>query len=141
LEPNCVNTSLRKNSNEPTMHIPSYSNLLRALEDALWETALETVSPVEIHPACARLLRAWITIGVQRIERQRRLTPKDFAIAHANLRKFIGLMKREAVFLGKTDRLDNATFVATRRRLRRQGAMTTFALWPFWPHNFVATAG
>jgi hypothetical protein len=51
----------------------------------------------------------------------------------------LDLMKREAVFLGKADQLDNATFHAARRRLRRQASLTTFALWPFWPHNFVAT--
>ena len=75
----------------------------------------------------------------QRMERQRRLAPEDLAIAHANLRKLIGLMKKEAVFLGKPDRLDNATFHAAHRRLRRQASLTAFALWPFWPHNFVAT--
>jgi hypothetical protein len=48
-------------------------------------------------------------------------------------------MKKEAVFLGKPDRLDIATFEAARRRLRRQASLTTFGLWPFWPHNFVAT--
>jgi len=48
-------------------------------------------------------------------------------------------MKKEAVFLGKPDRLDNTTFHAARRRLQRQASLTTFALWPFWPHNFVAT--
>ena len=111
----------------------------RELEDTLWQTALETVVPLEIHPAGALSLKAWITIGVKRMERQRRLTPEDLAIADTNLRKFIGLMKKEAVFLGKPDRLDNATFHAARRRLRRQAALTTFALWPFWPHNFVAT--
>ncbi len=120
------------------MQIPSYLKL-RAFEDALWETALETVGPVEIHPAFALTLRAWITIGVQRMERQRRLTPEDLAVAHSNLREFIGLLKREAVFLGNMDRLDNATFRAARRRLRRQASLTTFALWPFWPQNFVAT--
>jgi hypothetical protein len=120
------------------MHTPSYLNE-RALEDALWKTALETAGIVEIHPTCALSLRAWITVGVQRMERQRRLAPEDLAIACANLRKFIDLMKREAVFLGKADRLDNVTFRAARRRVRRQATLTAFALWPFWPHNSVAT--
>jgi hypothetical protein len=120
------------------MNIPSYLKL-RALEDALWQTALETVGRLEMHPACALSLRAWITIGVQRMERQSRLTPEDLATAQTNLREFIGIMKREAVFLGTPDRLDNATFRAARRRLQRQASLTTFALWPFWPHNFVAT--
>jgi len=120
------------------MHIPAESKP-KALEDALWQTALEAVSPLEMDPPCAVRLRAWITIGVQRMERQRRLAPADLAIAHINLGKLINLMKKEAVFLGKPDRLDNATFEAARRRLRRQASLTTFALWPFWPHNFVAS--
>jgi len=120
------------------MHKPSDLKP-RTLEDALWETVLEAAGPLEIHPTCALSLRAWITIGVQRMERQRRLTLEDLAIADTNLRKFIGLMKKKAVFLGKPDRLDNATFHAARRRLRRQASLTAFALWPFWPHNFVAT--
>ena len=121
------------------MQIPSYLKL-RALEEALWETALETAGPLEIRPVCELPLRAWITVGVQRMERQRRLAPEDLAIAHTNLGEFICLMKREAVFLGKPDRLDDAAFRAARRRLRRQASLTTFALWPFWPHNFVATS-
>jgi hypothetical protein len=120
------------------MHIP-LDLKPEALEDTLWRTAVEAVSPLEIDPACAARLRAWITIGVQRMERQRRLAAADLAIAHTNLGKLISLMKKEAVFLGKPDRLDNATFQATRRRLRRQASWTAFALWPFWPHNFVAS--
>ncbi|MBV8176986.1 MAG: hypothetical protein JO151_20815 [Verrucomicrobia bacterium] len=120
------------------MHI-SPDLKLNALEDALWQTTRDAASPIEIRPSCALSLRAWITIGVQRMERQRRLAPEDLAIAHANLRKLIGLMKKEAVFLGKPDCLDNATFHAAHRRLRRQASLTAFALWPFWPHNFVAT--
>jgi hypothetical protein len=120
------------------MHKPSYLNL-KTLEDALWQTVLETVDPLEIEPACALSLRAWIAIGVQRMERQFRLASEDVTIAHANLRNFIDLMKREAVFLGRPDHLDNATFRAARSRLRRLAALTTFALWPFWPHNFVVT--
>jgi hypothetical protein len=48
-------------------------------------------------------------------------------------------MKREAVFLGKAEQLDYPTFHAARRRLQRQATLITFTLWPFWPHNFVAT--
>jgi hypothetical protein len=120
------------------MHVPSYLNE-GAFEDAFWKTVLETAGTVKIHPACAIALRAWIRIGVQRMERQRGLAPEDLAIAHANLRKLIDLMKREAVFLGKAEQLDYATFHAARRRLQRQATLTTFTLWPFWPHNFVAT--
>jgi len=120
------------------MHMSSYWNL-RTLEDQLWQTVLESVGSVEIDRACALSLQAWIAIGVQRMERQLRLASEDVAIAHTNLRKLIELMKREAVFLGKPDHLDNAAFQAARRRLRRLAAVTVFTLWPFWPHNFVAT--
>jgi hypothetical protein len=120
------------------MHVPSYLNE-GAFEDAFWKTVLETAGTLKIYPARASALRAWIRIGVQRMERQRRLAPEDLAIAHANLRKLIDLMKREAVFLGKPEQLDAATFHAARRRLQRQATLTTFTLWPFWPHNFVAT--
>lgn len=120
------------------MHIPSYSKQ-SATEEALWQTALETIGTTEVDSTFALSLRAWITIGVQRMERQRRLAPADIAIAHANLVKFIGVIKKEAVFLGKPDHLDNAAFRAARRRLRRQASLTTFALWPFWPHNFVTS--
>jgi hypothetical protein len=123
---------------EHSMHMPSYLNL-RTLEDELWPTVLEAVGSLEIDRACTRSLQAWIAIGAQRMERQRRLAPEDVAIAHTNLKKFVELMKREAVFLGRPDHLDNAAFHAARRRLRRQAALTTFTLWPFWPHNFVAT--
>jgi hypothetical protein len=123
---------------EHAMHIPSYLNLQR-LEDTFWQTALETVDTLEIDPACALSLRSWIAIGVQRMDRQRRLASEDVVIAHTNLRKFIELMKKEAVFLGRPDHLDNTTFRAARRRLRRLATLTTFSLWPFWPHNFVAT--
>jgi hypothetical protein len=112
---------------------------LRELEDAIWQTALETIGTTEIEPACALSLRAWITIGVLRMERQRRLTPEDIAKAKANLAKLVDLMKKEAVFLGKPDHLDNAAFRAARRRLQRQASLSAFALWPFWPRSFVAT--
>jgi len=120
------------------MHTPSHLNL-KTLEDKFWQTALETTDTLEIDPACALSLRSWIAIGVQRMDRQRRLASEDAVIAQTNLRKFIELMKKEAVFLGRPDHLDNTTFHAARRRLRRMAALTTFALWPFWPHNFVAT--
>jgi hypothetical protein len=124
---------------EDRMHITNYLKPT-GLEDALWKTILETGGPVEIRPACERSLRAWITIGIQRMERQRRLGPEDLAIAHASLRKFVDILKKEAVFLGKPNYLDNTTFHAARRRLRRQGSLSAFTLWPFWPHSFVLTS-
>jgi hypothetical protein len=112
---------------------------LRVLEDSLWQTVLEAAAPAEIQPAGEHSLRGWITIGVQRLERQHRLAPEDLAIAQANLKKFVERMKKEAVFLGQPGQLDNVSFHAARRRMGRQAFLTTFTLWPFWPHNFVAT--
>jgi hypothetical protein len=68
------------------------------------------------------------------------MAPEDLATAQRNLQKFIDILKKEAVFLGKPNNLDNATFQAARLRLRRQASMTTLTLWPFWPHNFVLTS-
>lgn len=118
------------------MQKSTYLNVT-ALENELWQTALESVGMVEIDRACALSLRRWIAIGVQRMERQRRLESEDVALAHANLVK-LELMKGEAVFLGRPAHLDNTTFHAARRRLRRSAVLTTFTLWPFWPHNFVS---
>jgi hypothetical protein len=112
----------------------------RELEDALWQTALEETAEVEMQASCATLLRAWITIGIRRMERQGRLTTADLGLAHTNLRKFIDLLKREAVFLGKPNRVDVSIFDSARRRLRRQASVSTFTLWPFWPLNFVLTS-
>jgi hypothetical protein len=124
---------------EHRMQITTYLKP-RGLEDALWKTILETAGPVEIRPACERSLRGWITIGVQRMERQRRLAPEDLAIAHASTSKFVDILKKEAVFLGKPNYLDNTTFHAARRRLRRQSRLSAFTLWPFWPQSFVLTS-
>jgi hypothetical protein len=121
------------------MHIQSDSQK-QTLADALWQSALATAGPVRISPACERSLRPWIVVGIQRMERQRRMAPKDLALAHRNLQKFVELLKQEAVFLGQPDRLDEATFQAARQRLRRRTAMTPFTLWPFWPHSFVLTS-
>jgi hypothetical protein len=112
---------------------------LSGLEDALWQTVLEAAEPAEIQSGGEQSLRGWITIGVQRLERQRRLAPEDLAIAHANFKKFVELMKKEAVFLGQPGQLDNVSFHAARRRMGREALLTTFTLRPFWPHNFVAT--
>jgi hypothetical protein len=121
---------------KPLNHITSQS---RELEHKLWQTALDAAGKVEIGPVCASSLRAWIAIGIQRMERQGRLAAEDLALAHANLRKFVDLLKREAVFLGKPNQIDSSTFHAARRRLRRQSSISTFTLWPFWPLNFVLT--
>jgi hypothetical protein len=110
-----------------------------ALRQALWQSALVAAAPMEFDPACAHFLRAWIATGVERMELTRRLTQHDLAIARANIRTFIHLMKNEAVFLGHADRLDSDTLRAAHRRLERKGLLTTFTLWPFWPHECVAS--
>ena len=110
----------------------------RGLEDALWKTVLEAAGPVEIRPACERSLRGWITIGAQRMERQRRLTPEDLAIAHASMSNFVDILKKEAVFLGKPNYLDNTTFHAARRRLRRQSSFESFHALAFLAAKFCA---
>ena len=103
------------------------------LVDELWETAVEAASPAELGPRCGLFLRAWNTLAVGRMEMEGRLTPRDLATAESNLRRFIQLMKTEAVFLGHADRLDNDCFQAARRRLERRSMLTHFTLWPFWP--------
>jgi hypothetical protein len=103
------------------------------LIDQLWETAVEAASPAEIGPRCGLFLRAWNTLAVGRMEMEGRLTSRDLATAESNLRRFIQLMKTEAVFLGHADRLDRDCFQAARRRLERRSMLTQFTLWPFWP--------
>jgi hypothetical protein len=110
-----------------------------ALRRELWQNALDMAAPLEFDPACAHFLRAWIAMGVERMELTRRVTPHDLAIARANIRTFIHLMKNEAVFLGHADRLDCDALHAAHRRLERKGLLTAFTLWPFWPNEFVAS--
>lgn len=105
------------------------------LIDELWQTAAEAASPAELGPRCGRLLRAWNTLAVERMETEARLTPEDLAIAESSLRRFIQLMKTEAVFLGHADRLDRDCFQAAHRRLERRSILTQFTLWPFWPNS------
>jgi hypothetical protein len=103
------------------------------LIDELWEAAVEAASPAELDPCCGLFLRAWNTLAVGRMEMEGRLTPRDLATAERNLRRFIQLMKTEAVFLGHADRLDRDCFQAARRSLERRSMLTHFTLWPFWP--------
>jgi hypothetical protein len=102
----------------------------------LWETVLETIGVLYVGPAARHFLHAWIARGVERMEITGCLSPADLAIAKANIKTFIGLMKTEAVVQGHADRLDIETLRAAHRQLERRG--TTFTLWPFWPHEFVA---
>jgi hypothetical protein len=104
-----------------------------ALSERLWETVIESVGTLKIDASCQLLLKAWITNGVERMENEGRLTPRDIAIADENLKTFIGLMKAEELSLG-TDRLDNRCFHAAQHKLERHTLLTVFSLWPFWPH-------
>ena len=49
----------------------------RALLDEFWQTARQAASPMDIGPRSARLLRAWIVIGVKRMEMEGRLSPEN----------------------------------------------------------------
>jgi hypothetical protein len=107
------------------------------LLDELWQTARQAASPMDIGPRSLRLLRAWIVIGVKRMEMEGRLSPENLAIAEKNLKYFIKLMKTEAVYLGHPDRLDKDCFHAAHRRLERRSILSQFTLWPFWPNDLV----
>jgi hypothetical protein len=108
----------------------------QALEKELWQTALETVGPREVSAAWAQHLRAWLAMAIERMENEGRVAPQEVALATTNLRRFIDLMKTEAVFLGHADRLDRAVFQAVERHLARQGFLSLESLWPFWPNEF-----
>jgi hypothetical protein len=113
----------------------------RTLQGELWRSVMETVGPQEIQPDCANCLRAWIAIGVERMEMEGRLTSEDLAIAHANLRNFIRLAKIETVFLTQFGQLDRYALHAAQQRIQRQARLTTFFLWPFWPNEFAPNQG
>ena len=108
----------------------------RALENELWQNALRTVGPLELSAGCAQHLLGWITMATERMENEGRLAPPDVALAAANLRHFIELMKTDAVFLGHADRLDRDVFQAVERQLERKGFLSLESLWPFWPNEF-----
>jgi hypothetical protein len=111
----------------------------KVLSEELWQIALETMDTIEMDAAFSNSLRGWIAIGVQRMIRQDRVSPPDVTLAHANLVKFIGLLKKEAMYLGHPLRLDSNTLIATKKGLRLRASATAFELWPFWPHNFVVS--
>lgn len=101
--------------------------------NSLWQTVLESVGTLKIDASCQLFLKAWITNGVERMEDEGRLTPKDVASANENLKTFIELMKAEALSRG-TYRLDNKCFHAAQQTVERHSLLTVFSLWPFWPH-------
>jgi hypothetical protein len=111
----------------------------KVLSEDLWQIALDAMDTIEMDAAFSNYLHGWIAIGVQRMIRQDRASPPDVTLAHANLIKFIGLLKKEAMYLGHPLRLDSNTLIATKKRLRLRASATAFELWPFWPHNFVVS--
>jgi hypothetical protein len=71
-----------------------------------WKSIVETADAREFDSDCAACLRARIQKGVERMEAGSRMGPEDLAIAHANLRNFIRLMK--------------INFMSSRRQLARK---------------------
>jgi hypothetical protein len=49
----------------------------KELEDTLWQAALDAAGQMEIRPGGETSVRAWITVGIQRMERQGRLASED----------------------------------------------------------------
>jgi hypothetical protein len=111
----------------------------KALSEDLWQTALNTMDTIEMDADFSNSLRGWIAIGVQRMIRENRASAPDVTLAHANLIKFIGLIKKEAMYLGHPLRLDNNTLIATKKRLRLRASAIGFDLWPFRRHNFLVS--
>jgi hypothetical protein len=110
-----------------------------ACQHDLWQTALEATRPWDIGPEASHFLATWIAMGVERMQMTGCLFPADLAVAQANIRTLIDLMKTEAVVMGHIDRLDIHTLHAAHRELERRGRITTFTLWPFWPYEFAGS--
>jgi hypothetical protein len=111
---------------------------ISACRHELWLTALESIGALEIGPVARRSLWAWIALGVERMQMRDSLSFGHLAIARANLKTFVHLMRTEAVVEGHPGRLDIETLHAARRQLERKAHLTKFTLWPFWPDEFVA---
>ena len=111
----------------------------KALSEDLWQTTLNTMGTIEMDADFTNSLRGWIAMGVQRMVRQDRASPPDVTLARANMIKFSGLLKKEAVSLGHPLRLDSNTLMATKKRLRVRASATGLDLWPFWPHDFAVS--
>jgi hypothetical protein len=111
----------------------------KTLSEDLWQIASDTLDTTEMDAGFSSSLRAWLNIGVQQMIRQNCVAPPDVTLAHANLIKLIGMLKKEAMYLGHPLRLDNNTLRETKKRLRLRASATAFELWPFWPLNFVVS--
>jgi hypothetical protein len=109
-----------------------------AMEDRLWQVAVEAAIPFEFDPRGAHSVRAWIAIGTERMKLEGRLSAGDFVTAETNLRGFVQLMKSEGIFIGHADRLDDECFRAAHQRLKRSSILAQVTLWPFWPSHLVA---
>jgi hypothetical protein len=103
----------------------------------LWLTAVEAMGKIDMGPVARRFVRAWVAMGVERMQMTDCLSPAYLAIARANLETFIHLMKTEAVVQGHAERINIGTLHAAHRQLERKGLLTTFTLWPFWPEECV----
>ena len=101
--------------------------------EELWITALESAAPLKIDASCQLFLQAWITNAVERMHGESRIATEDVALAKANLKTFVELMKAEPLAHG-TERLDNKCFHAALHSLERRSFLTVYSLWPFWPH-------
>jgi hypothetical protein len=112
----------------------------RALQAEFWQLVLDSLGSLQIGPICAHSLRSWIATAVERMRLENRLTPKDLAIARANLSRLIEIIKAEAFILGRPDRLDTDAFQAAHRSVERHAMLTALNLWPFWPKEFVETS-
>ena len=66
----------------------------------LWLTAVEAMGKIDMGPVARRFVRAWVAMGVERMQMTDCLSPAYLAIARANLETFIHLMKTEAVIQG-----------------------------------------
>jgi hypothetical protein len=97
-----------------------------------WKSMMETADTREFDPDCAACLRARIEKGVERMEAESRVRPEDLAIAHANLRNFIRLMKIETAFLHQSGRFSVDALHGAEKRMQAVAGLH-FVLWPFWP--------
>jgi hypothetical protein len=103
----------------------------------LWQTAVETIRPLELGPAARHFLHGWIAMGVERMQTTDCLSPSYFAVAQNNLKTFVHLLKTEALMQGHAQKINIETVHAAHRQLERKGLLTTFTLWPFWPDECV----
>jgi len=113
----------------PSASMPSPSS---KLQERFWNVLLTEVGPLEIHPGCEGYLRQLVEFGAAQLHASSRLSEDDLEAADANLRRFIELMKEQAVALGHPGSLGEDTFEQAGRSLDA----AKLALFPFWPPPF-----